>query len=163
MLDPTTPLDNRAAQYEEGTRVSVCITALEQSLDLMQELGIHNIAAQIKHTTDLLVAGLIERGATIRSQRDGEHWSGIVAWTHPDRELHEVAAALQAAGVLVTIREGSLRAPLFQRCQRCCPFAGGAGWGSVKRDRESRIGESPFPAAMGGCPLSVVGDGAQSY
>ena len=110
VLDPTTPLDNRAAQYEEGTRVSVCITALEQSLDLMQELGIHNIAAQIKHTTDLLVAGLIERGATIRSQRDGEHWSGIVAWTHPDRELHEVAAALQAADVLVTIREGSLRA-----------------------------------------------------
>lgn len=102
-LDPTTPLDERAAQYEEGTRVSVCITALEQALDLVAELGQANIAAQIKHVTDLLVAGLAARGATLRSQRDGEHWSGIVAWTHSDRDLH-------AADVLVTIREGSLRA-----------------------------------------------------
>ncbi len=109
-LDPTTPLDERAAQYEEGTRVSVCITALEQALDLVAELGQANIAAQIKQVTDLLVAGLAARGATLRSQRDAEHWSGIVAWTHPDRDLYAVAAALHAADVLVTIREGSLRA-----------------------------------------------------
>ena len=110
VLDPATPLDTRAARYEEGTRVSICITALEQALDLVEELGSANIAAQIKRTTDLLVAGLVERGASIRSQRDGDHWSGIVAWTHPDRDLHEVMAQLHAAGVLVTIREGSLRA-----------------------------------------------------
>ena len=56
------------------------------------------------------MAGLAARGATLRSQRDGEHWSGIVAWTHPDRDLQAVATALHAADVLVTIREGSLRA-----------------------------------------------------
>lgn len=110
VLDPTTPLDQRAAQYEEGTRVSVCITALEQALDLIAELGPVNIAAHIKQVTDLLVHGLRERGASVRSQRDGEHWSGIVAWTHPAHSLYEVAAALHAADVLITLREGSLRA-----------------------------------------------------
>ncbi len=109
-LDPATPLQERAARYEEGTRPNICIAALQQSTNLILELGPQAIADHIKQLTDYLVAGLHDLGAEVRSQRDGDHWSGIVAWQMPGRDLQQLQQDLMAQKIITSVREGSLRA-----------------------------------------------------
>lgn len=109
-MAPDQPLKTSAAQYEEGTRANIAISALEGSLDLLAELGAAPVEEHIRQLTDRLAAGIAERGGRLRSRRDGAAWSGIVAWTQPGHELGAVAGRLAEQGVLVTVRDGALRA-----------------------------------------------------
>ena len=109
-LDPATPLKTTVARYEEGTRSMICLAALEQSLDLILELGPAAIAAHIHELTDQLVQGLEQTGSLVRSVRTDDHWSGIVSWYAPHADQTRIAEYLRSQGVLVTLREGSLRA-----------------------------------------------------
>ncbi|HEY1014559.1 MAG TPA: aminotransferase class V-fold PLP-dependent enzyme [Herpetosiphonaceae bacterium] len=110
IMAPDLPLKASAAQYEEGTRANIAISALEGALDLLAELGAGAVEAHVRQLTDELAAGIAERGGRLRSRREGGAWSGIVAWSQPGHEPGAVARRLEEHGVLVTVRDGSLRA-----------------------------------------------------
>ena len=103
-----------ARRFEPGIANWLGLAGLEAALDLLIEVGIDRIEAQVKHLTDMLVAGLLDRGLWLAAPRDGEQWSGIVTFSSERRPSDELFQPLQRAGFSVTHREGAIRvAPHF--------------------------------------------------
>ena len=80
--------------------------ALNQSLALLAELGIAAIQAHLAVLQAQLLAWADRRGVAVTSPR-GVHGSGITCLAPP--RTAEAHAALRAAGIYCSLREGSLR------------------------------------------------------
>ncbi len=98
-----------AARFEGGSQNMVGFLGLAESLELLLELGTEAIAGRILDLTDLACGRLEQAGATIVSDRYGDHRSGIVAFEWPGHEPLAAKKKCLEAGVVVSARAGKLR------------------------------------------------------
>jgi selenocysteine lyase/cysteine desulfurase len=103
------PLWPDARRFEPGIPNFLGIAGLEAVLDLLFEVGIERIEDQVKHLTDRLASGLLERGYRLAAPRDGGQWSGIVSFSSENHASADLLARLEQGGVSVALREGLIR------------------------------------------------------
>jgi selenocysteine lyase/cysteine desulfurase len=100
-----------AGRFECGSLSLASFFSLKASLELLESVGIPNIAARIKLLTDRLIAGLISRGYAVASPRGDEQWSGIVSFTSMKHRHEDLFRALRREHhTEIALREGRLRA-----------------------------------------------------
>ncbi|MBZ0184956.1 MAG: aminotransferase class V-fold PLP-dependent enzyme, partial [Candidatus Obscuribacterales bacterium] len=98
-----------ARRFEEGTMNFPVIVALGESIKLINDRGVDNIAVEIKQLTDLLIDGLEECRCRVVSPREGETWSGIVSFVHPSIDSDELNAWFLERNIVTSVRNGWLR------------------------------------------------------
>jgi selenocysteine lyase/cysteine desulfurase len=82
---------------------------LGASIELLQSLGIDNIAAAVLDITDHACEELARTGLRVISPRDGEERSGIVSFEFPGADLQAVRRHCLANGVALAARAGRVR------------------------------------------------------
>lgn len=98
-----------AERFECGTMNPFGVAALGASLEILLDAGEVAIERQVRLLTELIVAGLIDRGfSVVSSRRDGE-WSPIVAATHPSRDPNDIVRDLKQRGITIAARAGRIR------------------------------------------------------
>ena len=102
-------LKETAARYEGGSHNMAGFLALGASLELLDSLGIENIAAAVLDITNQACAALEQLGARIVSPRGEGQASGIVTFDLPGRDLAELRKMCLARGVVLSCRGGYLR------------------------------------------------------
>lgn len=109
-------LKENASRYEGGSHNMAGFLALGASLQLLNSLGIDNVAAAILDFTDRACVALEPLGAEILSPRDSVlsprdpgQSSGIVAFDLPGRDAMELCKHCLARGVVLSCRGGHLR------------------------------------------------------
>jgi len=101
-------------RFSSGSTSVIAACALEAVLKMMAEIGEDQIQARIKHITDHLCAGLLERGYSVFSSRDDGEWSGIVVFEHEKHAAKEVTDKLAKHNIITCVRDGRVRvAPHF--------------------------------------------------
>lgn len=108
-FDYDSPLVEGAARYEEGTRSLIGLAGLEQSLELLLEVGPARIAAHLLDLTTYLAERLQERGYQMLTPLQTAHRSGILAITHPQLGASVLFERLRAARIVTALREGGVR------------------------------------------------------
>lgn len=103
-------LKPNASRYEGGSINVPGMLGLCASLQLMQSIGIANIAASILNITDHLCEELTRIGLRVVSPREGDERSGIVSFEHPAADLLTVRRHLLDRHVALAARGGRLRA-----------------------------------------------------
>lgn len=98
-----------AARYEGGSQNMVGMLGFGASLELLLELSIENVAASILDITDQACERLQSAGATIISDRQPEHRSGIVAFEWPGHDPLAVKKHCLKQKVVLSCRAGRLR------------------------------------------------------
>lgn len=112
--DPDTPYErtivDETRRFEEGTRNYLGITALNESLKLVEELGIDRIEGRIKDLTDYVVREVERRGCRVESPRGPREWSGILLFTPPPGApaAADIANAMHQQRITINAREGSI-------------------------------------------------------
>ena len=106
----TLTLKQTAARYEGGTYATACAAGLAASLELMEAIPVAERGRRLSALTERLAAGLRSAGCPIASDRTPGRDSGIVAFTPPDGDGAGCAKRLLAAGVVVRVRHGRVRA-----------------------------------------------------
>ncbi len=100
-----------AGRFECGSMSLASFFSLRASLELIESIGVANIAPRIKHLTDRLIAGLTAKGYGVVSPRDGEQWSGIVSFFSTKHAHEPVVRTLRREHhTEIALREGRLRA-----------------------------------------------------
>jgi selenocysteine lyase/cysteine desulfurase len=102
-------LKESAARYEGGSHNMAGFLAWGASLDLLNRLGIENIAAAILDFTDKACAALEQAGAEILSPRKPEKKSGIVTFDLPGRDMVALRRQCLKQNVVLSCRGGHLR------------------------------------------------------
>ena len=102
-------LKTTAARYEGGSINVPGMVGLGASLDLLQSLGIENIAEALLDITDYACTELAKLGLRIISPREGDERSGIVSFEFPSADLAAVRRHCHAQGVALAARAGRLR------------------------------------------------------
>jgi cysteine desulfurase/selenocysteine lyase len=112
--DPDAPYDRKfvgaARRYEEGTRNYLGIAALNESLRLIEAIGVERIEARVGALTDYLVQEAEKRGCHVESPRGGREWSGIVLFAPPpgSPSASQLVAAMHAERITINAREGCI-------------------------------------------------------
>lgn len=120
ILSPTDLLPD-ARRFEAGSLNSTGIFGLRAAIDLLLEVGVDDIAAEVKRLVTLLAEGLESIGFRVATPRPIR--SGILGVTPPDVEssvirLHRL---LDEQGIICAPREGMLRfAPHFFNDESDC-------------------------------------------
>lgn len=99
-----------ARRFEGDQPNFMGILGLGGSLALREESGNPQIFSRIRSLTDQLIEGLKERGYQVRSPLYKDERSGIVAFSHATFESREIYQTLRRAGIIVTVRNGLVRA-----------------------------------------------------
>lgn len=94
-------------RYEPGTLPTPQIFGLSAALALLEEIGPGTVLERILAINAALAAGLSERGWTIASPIPLA--SGILAAVPPGGDAHAAAKRFEAAGIMVSPREGAVR------------------------------------------------------
>ncbi|RIK86659.1 MAG: aminotransferase [Planctomycetota bacterium] len=102
-------LKNNASRYEGGSINVPGMVGLGASLQLLQSIGIENIAAAILDVTDRLCRELPRLGLRVVSPREGDERSGIVSFESPG-DPADVRRHCLEQGVALAARAGRLRA-----------------------------------------------------
>jgi selenocysteine lyase/cysteine desulfurase len=102
-------LKNDASRYEGGSTNVPGMLGFGASLELLQSLGVENIAAAILDITDHACEELRKLGLNVISPRNGEERSGIVSFEFPANDLLAVRRHCLANGVALAARAGRLR------------------------------------------------------
>lgn len=98
-----------AARYEGGTWNMPGILGLGGSLELLLKYGANAISEHVLQVTDRICERLTERGATIASDRDPRHASGIVSFTMPGVDPNTARRQCLERGVVLNNRAGKIR------------------------------------------------------
>ncbi|MBN1587997.1 MAG: aminotransferase class V-fold PLP-dependent enzyme [Pirellulales bacterium] len=101
-----------ASRYEGGSQNMVGMIALGESLKLLNSYGQAALSRRIIEMTDLACRRLDEIGATIATDRQPGHESGIVVFELPGRDSHELAKQCFNRDVILSCRSGRLRISL---------------------------------------------------
>jgi selenocysteine lyase/cysteine desulfurase len=110
--DPEAPYEraliDAARRYEEGSRNYLAIAALNESLRLIEEVGIERIEGRIGELTGYLVHEVERRGCGVESPRGAGEWSGIVLFAPPlgGPSAADLVAAMHAERITINAREG---------------------------------------------------------
>lgn len=100
---------DEAARFEEGTSNMHGILALGASIERFTEIGMEHVEDRILSLTEMLAAGLTERGHTVTSPRAEGERSGILCFRHRDMPSENLIEHLLAGGVVASLRNGSVR------------------------------------------------------
>ena len=103
-------LKDSAARYEGGTYATSCAVGLAESLDLLEPIAPADRERRLLALTDRLCDGLRSAGCEVVSDRSPGRGSGIVAFAPPGGDADGCAKRLLAAGVVVRVRHGRVRA-----------------------------------------------------
>jgi len=112
--DPEAPYERTAVpearRFEEGTRNYLGIAALNESLQLLEDIGIGRIEARILELTSYLVGQVERRGYRVESPRGDGEWSGIVLLAPPSDgpTATELVGAMHQRRITINAREGCL-------------------------------------------------------
>lgn len=102
-----------AERYEGGTMNTCGILGLGASLQMLEDFGLgpaaSPLADRVREITDYACRELSDLGARIVSDRQGEHWSGIVAFDLPGRDPQAVRSRCLQERVVLSCRAGHLR------------------------------------------------------
>ncbi|MBI4881692.1 MAG: aminotransferase class V-fold PLP-dependent enzyme [Planctomycetes bacterium] len=103
-------LADSARRFEYGTPNTIGVHALQAALALIRAVGVEEIERHVLGLTDLLAAGLQERGCRVQSPRAAGEKSGIIAFDRPGADLGAVHARLVERRVQTSMRGGRIRA-----------------------------------------------------
>ena len=96
---------NDATKYEAGTHNLLGIVGLIASLELVSEIGLKNIAAELLRKRALLVPALQAKGFTVlNADAKPENASGIATFFQPGKDLAPLHKKLADAGVIASLR-----------------------------------------------------------
>jgi len=95
-----------ARRFEMPTLAYQVFVAMTESIRLLEELDPAAIAAHLGALHEPVLAWAARRGVPVTSPR-GAHGSGILCIAPPD--VAAVAVRLEEAGIMLPVREGSLR------------------------------------------------------
>jgi len=96
---------NDATKYEAGTHNLLGIVGLIASLELVQEIGVENIAAELLRKRALLVPALQAKGFTVlNADAKPENASGIVTFFQPGKDPSPLHRKLADAGIIASLR-----------------------------------------------------------
>ncbi len=94
-----------AAKYEAGTHNLLGLIGLIAALELVLEIGVDNIAAELLRKRALLVPALQAKGFTVlNAEAKPENASGIVSFHQPGKDLAGLHKKLTEAGVVTSLR-----------------------------------------------------------
>jgi selenocysteine lyase/cysteine desulfurase len=94
-----------ATKYEAGTQNLLGLVGLIKALELVQEVGIDSIAAELLRKRAILVPALQAKGWTVLSADAApENASGIVTFSHPALDMAETQNLLTATGIVTSLR-----------------------------------------------------------
>lgn len=102
-------LPETARRFEPSTMAYGCALGLAASIKYLLRVGIGRIRDHNLHLADLLIDGLRERRADILGPRTDEERTSIVAARFPDCDPAEMASGLNAARVVVSARQSTVR------------------------------------------------------
>jgi selenocysteine lyase/cysteine desulfurase len=98
-----------AGRYECGTLNTICSFGLKASMDLLLEVGIPRIAAQVQALGDQLAQGARDRGYEIMGERTPQNAAGIVSIRKPGTDARVIHAHLRERGIMTAPRQGWVR------------------------------------------------------
>jgi selenocysteine lyase/cysteine desulfurase len=94
-----------AKRYEAGTHNLLGLVGLNAALELLQEIGVENIARELLRKRALLVPALQAKGYTVlNADIAPENASGIVTCFKPDTDLPALLEKLVAAKIATHLR-----------------------------------------------------------
>jgi cysteine desulfurase/selenocysteine lyase len=102
-------LKQDASRYEGGSLNVPGMLGLGASIDLLQSLGVDNVAAAIFDVTDLICCELQQLGLSVISPRNGEQRSGIVSFEFPAADVTAVRRHCLDRNVALACRAGRIR------------------------------------------------------
>ena len=102
-------LPETARRFEPSTMAYGCAVGLAESIKYLLGVGIGRIRDHNLHLANLLIDGLRERSADILGPRTEEERTSIVAARFPDCDPAEMAQRLNAARVVVSARQSTVR------------------------------------------------------
>lgn len=100
-----------AKRYDSGSYNLAGVYALGGAVELVQEIGVENIARRVISLTDRLTTGLREKGYRVLSSRTPSETSGIVAFISDLHDHDQIQRHLQTEyRIVIAARCGRLRA-----------------------------------------------------
>ncbi len=94
-----------ARRYEAGSANIAGLAGMLAGMELLLEVGVENIAAELLRKRAWLVPALRERGFTVlQSEAPAANASGIITFYRPDADMAELHKKLMAAGVQTSLR-----------------------------------------------------------
>ncbi len=102
------PLKEGAMRIEGSTRNAAGIIAFDAVLDMISEVGLDRIEAQVLALTDRLVDGLLSRGYEVISPREPQEKSGIVCFKAKTDPMAVLSRA-EAEKITIAVRMGVVR------------------------------------------------------
>lgn len=108
-FDYDSPIVDGTSHPEEGTRSLLGVAGLEQSLQLLNELGTETIANHLYTLTEHLAQRMLQRGYQVMTPLMPESRSGILAVSHAQYSAHEMWERLRTARIVAAVREGGIR------------------------------------------------------
>lgn len=108
--DREQPFQPNALAWESGTGVSSLFYGLEQSLKLLNDIGLDNIRIYLDDLADFMCELLAAKDYDIVSSRDPKEKSAIVCVKHGGGiPSNEIAKRLEEEKIVVTARDGRVR------------------------------------------------------
>ncbi|MCX6894577.1 MAG: aminotransferase class V-fold PLP-dependent enzyme [Verrucomicrobia bacterium] len=94
-----------AKRYEAGTHNLLGLVGLNAALELIQEIGVENIARELLRKRALLVPALQAKGYTVlNADAAPENAGGIVTFSKPDTDLPALHQKLADANIATSLR-----------------------------------------------------------
>ena len=94
-----------ARRYEAGTHNLLGLVGLHAALELLQEIGIDNIAVELARKRALLVSALQAKGYTVlHAEAPLENGSGIVTFFREGTNMAALYDQLAEAGIVTSLR-----------------------------------------------------------
>ncbi len=94
-----------AQRFEAGTHNLLGLVGLHAAMDLLLEVGLENIAAELLRKRAWLVPAIQEKGYTVlHASAPPENASAIVTFFQPETEMREIHLRLEAAGIITSLR-----------------------------------------------------------
>jgi len=100
---------NDAGRYECGTLNTVGCFGLWKALELILEVGVERIAAQVRRLGDQLAEGALVKGYEVLGERTAATGAGIVSVRKAGHDARMIHAGLKAKGIMTAPRQGWVR------------------------------------------------------
>jgi cysteine desulfurase / selenocysteine lyase len=108
------PMKPGASRFEEGTKNYVGIYGLRESLRLLLDTGMSDVATRVRTLIDSLRKRLETMGFEAITPADPQRHAGIITVYKPGADMAVVHARLKSRGCICSLRENKLRiAPHF--------------------------------------------------
>jgi selenocysteine lyase/cysteine desulfurase len=94
-----------ARRYEAGSQNLLGLVGLTAAMELILEIGVENIAAELLRKRALLVSALQHKGCTVlNAEAPSSNASGIVTFCRDGADLAALYEKLEAAHIIASLR-----------------------------------------------------------